>query len=137
MTCIETNDRVVLAREFDRDRSARGLWPAVLSSVSRDQFFSALLILALLNGLAARVIENSTNFGILAAAVTTFLGVSAVVWFSCVAAFSLVLRKTEKDEVRAADLLLGSIVLLLVSVPLKELSWLGLVAPVIDHDGNF
>ncbi len=123
MTCIETNDHAVPAREFDGTASV--LW-AVQSSVSRNQFFSALFSLALLNCLATRVLENLTILGILAAAVTTFVSVSAVVWFACAAALSLVLRTTEKEEVRAADILLGSIVLLLVAVPLKELNWLGL-----------
>ena len=123
MTCIETNDHAVPAREFDGTASV--LW-AVQSSVSRNQFFSALFSLALLNCLATRVLENLTILGILAAAVTTFVSVSAVVWFACAAALSLVLRTTEKEEVRAADILLGSIVLVLVAVPLKELNWLGL-----------
>jgi hypothetical protein len=126
MTCIETNDRVVLAREFDRDRSARGLWAAVLSSVSRNEFFSALFILALLNGLAARAVDDYLMVpGI------PLLGVSAIVWFACYAAISLVCRSTEKDEVTNPDLLVSIAILLLVVVPIKESSWLALAAQAI------
>jgi exosortase/archaeosortase family protein len=133
MTWIGRNDHVVPTRNSDRSLLSfplKFLW-AVQKSMSRAQFFSGLFILALVNGLAARVIESSINLNFFEGTAAALLGVSAVVWFACFAAVSLVLGSTDKDELKPADLLFGSVVLLLVAVPIKELSWLALGAQAI------
>jgi hypothetical protein len=100
---------------------------ALLQSVSRDQFFTGLFILALVNGLAARASQGLSNLDLSAIAAAA-LGVSAVVWFACFAALSLVLRKTKDEAVKTIDGFVGFAVLFLVAVPLKELSWFALAA---------
>ena len=99
----------------------------VLQSVSRDQFFTGLFILALVNGLAARASQGLSQFDLSALAAAA-LGVSAVVWFACFAALSLVLRETGDEAVKTVDGFVGFAVLFLVAVPVKELSWFALAA---------
>ena len=117
----------VPARTYDRGCSPPRILLTVRKSVSRNQLFTGLFILALVNGLAARVSQGLDNFDVAAIAAAA-LGVSAVVWFACVAALSLVLRKTRDEAVKTVDAFVGFAVLFLVAVPIKELSWFALAA---------
>jgi exosortase/archaeosortase family protein len=106
---------------------ASRLLRAARQSVTRDEFFTGLFILALVNGLAARVIQGVTHLDLSELAVAA-MRVSAVVWFACFAAMSLVLRSNGAEQVRTVDLLVGLGVLFLVAVPFPQSSWFALTA---------
>jgi exosortase/archaeosortase family protein len=129
MSWVGRGGNAVPARTSDWIRAsfALGLLRAVRQSVSRDQFFTGLFILALVNGLAARATQGSSHLDLSALAAAA-LSVSAVVWFACFAALSLVLRKSGDEAVKTVDGLVGFAVLFLVAVPFKELSWFALAA---------
>src|SRR5262245_33895828 len=113
-------NRLVDSSQSERLRS---IWV----SVNRPQLFCGLFILALVNGLADRASRGLSSFD-LEALVAAVLSVSVVVWFSCFAALSLVLREQDRQPIRRADVLVALIVLALVVVPLKEPSWFALAA---------
>ena len=129
MSWVGQGGHAVPVRTADRLRasSPSSILRGVRRSVSRDQFFTGLFILALVNGLAARASQGLSHFD-LSALGAAALGVSAVVWFACFAALSLVLRKTGDEAVKTVDGFLGFAVLFLVAVPIKELSWFALAA---------
>src|SRR5262245_42820498 len=85
------------------DRIGAPFAPRLLRvSIDRDRLYAGLFIIALVNGLAGRAKEGLSHRDlseILAAA----LSVSAVVWFACFAALSLVLCKRSDDPVKTID----------------------------------
>jgi exosortase/archaeosortase family protein len=100
---------------------------ALRQSVSRNEFFAGLFILALVNGLASRASEGLRDLDLSALAAAA-LSVSAVVWFACFAALSLVLRRDAHAELRTIDFKVGVAVSFLVAVPFPQLSWFALAA---------
>jgi len=108
-----------------RPSFAPRLLQAARQSVSRDEFFTGLFILALVNGLAARASQLMRHLDLSALAATA-LSVSAVVWFACFAALALALRSNKDEEVTTADGLVGVAVVFLVAVPISQLSWFAL-----------
>jgi exosortase/archaeosortase family protein len=129
MTWVGPRGHAVPTRRSDWIRASftPRLLRAARQSVSRDEFFAGLFILALVNGLAARASQEvgHLDFSALAAAA---LSVSAVVWFACFAALALVLRRDGDEEVNTADGLVGVAVVFLVAVPFSQLSWFALAA---------
>jgi exosortase/archaeosortase family protein len=127
MTWVGPRDHAVAAR---RSNSIWALFTprllrAVRQSVSRDEFFAGLFILALVNGMGSRA-SQSLRLLDLSALAAAALSVSAVVWFACFAALSLALRRNGDEEVNTVDSLVGVAVLFLVAVPLPEPSWFAL-----------
>jgi hypothetical protein len=90
--------------------------------VSRGEFFAALLILGCVNGLGSRIIQSVHQFGWADSLSNTF-GISAIVWLSCIAGISIILRD-QTDGVRSADVAIGAGFLVLVILPIGPLSWL-------------
>jgi len=90
--------------------------------VSRGEFFAALFILGCVNGLGSRIIQSVHQFGWADALSNTF-EISAIVWLSCLAGISVILRD-QTGDVRSADFAVGAGFLLLVILPIGPLSWL-------------
>lgn len=94
--------------------------------MSRNEYFAALFIVGCINGLGYRVIETVRYVGWSEAALSTF-GTSAIVWVACYAGIWLVLQNGS-EKVRAADVVLGSALLIAIAVPIGGLSWLAISA---------
>jgi len=94
--------------------------------VSRGEFFAALLILGCVNGLGSRIIQSVHRLGWAGALSSTF-EISVIVWLSCIAGISIILRD-RKGEVRSADVAVGAGFLLLVILPIGPLSWVAVTA---------
>jgi exosortase/archaeosortase family protein len=106
---------------------ASSLIRALRRSVSRDEFFAGLLILALVNGIGSRASQSLKPLDLLGLAAAG-LHVSAIVWFACFAALSLVLRSAGDEQIKTVDAFMGIAILFLVAVPLPETSWFALAA---------
>jgi hypothetical protein len=106
--------------------TARDAVLPMAGQVSRGEFFAALLILGCANGLGSRVIESINQLGWADALANTF-DISVIVWISCIAGVSIVLRD-RSGEVRWADLAIGAGFLFLVILPIGSLSWLAVTA---------
>jgi hypothetical protein len=85
------------------------------------KFFAALLILGCVNGLGSQIIQSIKRLGWADALYNTF-EISAIVWFSCIAGLSIILRD-RTDEVRPWDIVVGAGSLFLVILPIGPLSW--------------
>ena len=96
------------------------------ASMSRNEFFAGLCILACANGLGSQLFESINQVGWTDALLSTF-GISAIVFIACVVGVSLILRESS-DEIRSADLVVGAGVLFLVILPVGAASWLALTA---------
>jgi len=109
---------------FSRELIAPRRGPlAVLSShAGRAELFTALYILGCANGLLGRIIL-SLDFNDWTGALLG-LDINAIVLFACFAGISGVLSSS-RDEVRPADLAVAAIFLVLVSLPIFPLSWVG------------
>lgn len=90
------------------------------------EFFAGLFALGCVSGLASRVIQSVNRLGWVDALLDTF-EVSAIVWLSCAAGVSLVLRD-RTIGIRTADLAVGAGFVLLVILPIGPLSWLAVTA---------
>ncbi|WP_439360879.1 hypothetical protein [Bradyrhizobium sp. DASA03007] len=107
--------------------------PIVRSSASqlskeltRGEFFAGLFALACASGLASRVIQSIHRFGLMDALLGTF-EISVIVWISCAAGVSLVL-KDRTIGIRSSELVLGATVVLLAVLPIAPVSWLAVTA---------
>jgi exosortase/archaeosortase family protein len=98
----------------------------IVGRVSRGEFFGALLILGCVNGLGSRIIQSVNRLGWADALSSTF-EISVIVWLSCIAGISIILRDRTED-VRPADFAVGAGFLLLVILPIGPLSWLAVTA---------
>src|SRR5262245_45384326 len=98
---------------------SRGLLAALLQSISRDEFFAGLYILACANGLLGRLLLTLNRDGWTG---LLDVDVSVIVLFACFAGIST-LPKRGQDEVRSADLAVGGVFLILVMLPIFALSW--------------
>jgi hypothetical protein len=94
--------------------------------VSRGEFFAALLILGCVNGLGSRIIQSVNRLGWADALLSTF-EISAIVWLSCIAGISIILRD-RTCKVHSADFAVGAGFLLLVILPIGPLSWFAVTA---------
>jgi hypothetical protein len=90
--------------------------------MSRNEYIAGLFALACANGLGSRMIEMVREVGWTAAILSTF-EISAIVWISCVAGLTLVLREGG-GEIRRLDLAVGAVLLVLIALPIGGLSWL-------------
>jgi hypothetical protein len=100
---------------------SRGLLAALRHSLSRDEFFAGLYILGCANGLLGRVLLTLNRDGWTG---LLDLDISVIVLFACFAGISTLLQGRGRDEIRSADLAVGSIFLILVILPIFALSWL-------------
>lgn len=98
----------------------------IADQVSRGEFFAALLILGCVNGLGSRIIQSINRVGWADALSSTF-EISVIVWISCIAGISIILRD-RTSEVHSADFAVGAGFLLLVILPIGPLSWFAVTA---------
>ena len=94
--------------------------------MGRSEYFSALFIIACVNGLGARVIDTVRSVGWLEATLSTY-DTSAIVWVACLVGIRLVLEG-HSEKIRRADLVIGMILLIPITVPVGKLSWLAISA---------
>jgi hypothetical protein len=85
------------------------LLTAMRASMSRDEFFAGLCILACANGLGSRIFRSIRETGWTEALLNTF-EISAIVLIACIVGVSLILRECS-DKIRPADLVVGAGVL--------------------------
>lgn len=99
-----------------------GLLAGVRHSVTRDQFFAGLSILACANGLLGRILlaANTDGLGGLLTA-----DVSVIVLFACFAGVAKLLESAS-GEITSTDLGVGVIVLVFIALPIFSLSWVAL-----------
>jgi hypothetical protein len=90
--------------------------------MDRNTYFAGLFALACANGLGSRMIEVVRDAGWVAAILSTF-EISAVVWLSCAAGLSLVMRD-RGGEILPSDVMVGAALLVLIVLPVGGLSWL-------------
>lgn len=97
-----------------------------LMELTRGEFFAGLLALGCANGLASHMIQSVNRLGWIDAFVGTF-EISVIVWISCAAGVSLVLRD-RTTGIHSSELVLGAGFLILVVLPIGPLSWLAVTA---------
>jgi hypothetical protein len=96
----------------------------LVASMKRSEYFAALCILGIVNGLGPKVMQAVANDGLIDAAVSTF-DISALVWVACAIAIGLLIED-QGDHVSAVDVAIGVAFLALVALPIGEAAWLGL-----------
>src|SRR5262249_3236894 len=89
-----------------------------------DELFALIAILACANGLIARVSQTVNDHGWADAAFATF-GISAIVLIACFIGVSELLSDKAKT-IQSADLAVAAVLLLLIIVPIAQLSWVAL-----------
>lgn len=90
---------------------------------ARSALFSCLIAVAVLNGLAPKMIVALESKGLAESLLSTF-GVSAVVWMAVAVAITLLREAAEAATDR--DLLIAALVLPTLVVPVAPAAWLGL-----------
>src|SRR5262249_38223386 len=107
-----------LVARSDKSVAPIGSLSAALKSIlTRDEFFAGLYILGCANGLLGRAIYflNLEGWTGVAVAIDT----NVLVLFACCAGISGILAN-ERDEIRSADLVVGGVFLVLVSLPISR-----------------
>lgn len=104
-----------------RRSPSRTVW-----ELPRGEYFAGLFALGCVSGLASRIIQSVNRLGWEDALVNTF-EISVIVWISCAAGISLVVRD-RATGVRASDLAVGAGFVFLVILPIGPLSWLAVTA---------
>lgn len=98
----------------------------IAGELPRGEFFAGLFALGCVSGLASCVIQSINRHGWVDALFNTF-ETSAIVWLSCAAGVSLILRD-RTIGVRSSELGMATGVVLLVILPIGPLSWLAVTA---------
>ncbi len=97
--------------------------PAICEAVPRNDFFAILYFLGCANGLLGRLIQSfqfSDWEGALAGA-----DINVIILLACFAGISLVATKTS-ERTQPFDLVVALLFLILVSLPIFPLSWVGI-----------
>src|SRR5437588_12305147 len=92
------------------------------AAMDRNKYFAGLFALACANGLGSRMIEIVRDVGWASAIFSTF-EISAVVWLSCAAGLSMVMRD-RGGAILPSDIIIGAVLLVLIVLPVGGLSWL-------------
>jgi hypothetical protein len=95
--------------------------------MSRSEYFAALSIVACANGIGSRVIQAVGGQGWVEEAILSTFGISVIVWIAGFIGIGLVLKDCG-DRISAADLAVGAMFLVLVTLPSGGASWLALTA---------
>lgn len=101
---------------------ARGSVLRIAKALPRGEFFAGLFALGCVSGFTSRMIQSVNRLGWADALFNTF-EISVIVWISCAAGISLVLRD-RTIGVSSSELVLGAGFVLLVIPPIGSLSWL-------------
>ena len=123
-----------LVARSDKSVAPIGCLSAALKSIlTRDEFFAGLYILGCANGLLGRAIYflNLEGWTGVAVAIDT----NVLVLFACCAGISGILAN-ERDEIRSADLVVGGVFLVLVSLPIFPMSWLSIYILCFAKEAN-
>jgi hypothetical protein len=94
-------------------------------TISRSHLMTALFVLASVNGLAPVAIKSVTVMGLDYAVFNTF-DVSVIVWAAWASACYLAVVANDTSRIRALDIVLACVVLVVVALPVPQLSWLSL-----------
>ena len=105
---------------------ARGSVVRIARELPRGEFFAGLFAIGCASGLASRVIQSIDRLGWANALFDTF-EISAIVWLSCAAGVTLVLRD-RTIGIRSSELGIAAVFVLLVILPIGPLSWLAVTA---------
>jgi len=105
---------------------ARGSVARIARELPRGEFFAGLFAIGCASGLASRAIQSIDRVGWADALFGTF-EISAIVWLSCAAGVTLVLRD-RTIGIRSSELGIGAAYVLLVILPIGPLSWLAVTA---------
>jgi exosortase/archaeosortase family protein len=100
-------------------RKTNGLLAALRRPMARDELFAVLFILGCANGLMGRILVTLWTDGWIGLVAGD---ISWIVLFACFAGIWL-LFVAEREEIRAADLAVGVLFLVLVALPMSPLSW--------------
>ena len=92
--------------------------------MARDELFAGLCFLACINGLGGRVIQSINRLGWTAALLDSF-DTSAISWCACGIGLFFLLRE-KHDAIRAADVAVAAVSLILIMLPTAGMSWLAL-----------
>ena len=105
---------------------ARGSTLRIARELPRGEFFAGLFTLGCVSGLTSRIIQSVNRLGWTDALFNTF-DISVIVWLSCAAGVSLVLRD-RTIGLRSSELAFGVGFVFLVILPIGPLSWLAVTA---------
>jgi hypothetical protein len=111
---------------YSNELIARGSALRTARELPRGEFFAGLFALGCVSGLASRVIQSVNRLGWADALFNTF-DISVIVWISCAAGVSLVLRD-RTIGMRSSELAIGAAFVFLVILPIGPLSWLAVTA---------
>jgi hypothetical protein len=111
---------------YSNELIARGSVLRIARELPRGEFFAGLLTLGCVSGLTLRIIQSIKGLGWTAALFNTFQ-ISVIVWISCAAGVSLILRD-RTIGVRSPELAIGAGFVVLVILPIGPLSWLAVTA---------
>lgn len=95
---------------------------AQLLRFPRGELFAGLFILGCANGLAGKAIQSVNQLGWVDAALGTF-DISVIVLASCFAGISVILRD-KVGKIRSADIAIGGVLLLIITLPIGAMGWL-------------
>jgi hypothetical protein len=98
----------------------------IARELPRGEFFAGLFTLGCVSGFASRIIQSVNRLGWADAFFNTF-EISVIVWISCAAGASLVLRD-RTIGLRSSELAMGAGFVFLVILPIGPLSWLAVTA---------
>lgn len=92
--------------------------------MKRSEYFAALCILGVVNGVGPKAMQAVAASGWIDAAIGTF-DISVLVWVACAVAIGFLLED-EGDRIGVIDIAVGVAFLALVALPIGEAAWLGL-----------
>jgi hypothetical protein len=92
--------------------------------LSRAELFAGLFSLGCANGLIVPMAQSIAELGWVGGIFSTF-NISVIVLVACVSGVSLISRD-RTDELRSADVGVGAVFLMLVILPVDQLSWLAI-----------
>jgi hypothetical protein len=100
----------------------RGSVFRIASELRRGEYFAGLFILGCVSGFTSRIVQSVNRLGWADALFNTF-EISVLIWISCIAGVSLILRDRTLG-VRSQELALGTGFVFLVILPIGALSWM-------------
>ena len=102
--------------------AARGSLLQMTSDLRRGEYFAGFYIVGCASGFASRIVDSIHRVGWMDSFFGTF-GISVIVWGSCIAGISLVLRDRTRG-VGSLEIAVGAGFVLLVVLPITPLSWI-------------
>ena len=103
-----------------------GLWSSLFAATPRNEFFAALFILGIANGLGPPVIQSIMTSGLVSAFFGTF-AISLIVWVASFVGIRFI-YSDRAERLHSSDIVAGAGFLAAVILPVRELSWLAIAA---------